>query len=85
MKETGTTHWAPPNTGATNEIGFTALPGGYRYYSGTLYMTDYAVFWTSNESLSAGAWYVQLQFNYVYVTRRAYTKDNGFSIRCIKN
>jgi uncharacterized protein (TIGR02145 family) len=85
LKETGTTHWAWPNTGATNESGFTALPGGYRYYSGTLYLTDYAVFWSSSESLSAGAWYRQLYFNYAYVTRRAYTKSNGFSVRCLKN
>ena len=27
LKETGTAHWASPNTGATNEYGFTALPG----------------------------------------------------------
>ncbi|PWI46430.1 hypothetical protein CEE45_16860 [Candidatus Heimdallarchaeota archaeon B3_Heim] len=34
MKETGTTHWPSPNTGATNESGFSALPGGYRNYTG---------------------------------------------------
>ncbi len=30
MKETGATHWDTPNTGATNESGFTALPSGNR-------------------------------------------------------
>lgn len=30
LKETGTSHWASPNTGATNESGFTARPGGIR-------------------------------------------------------
>jgi len=30
LRETGTTHWLSPNEGATNETGFTAVPGGYR-------------------------------------------------------
>jgi hypothetical protein len=34
MKETGTLHWLTPNTDATNETGFSALPGG-RNYQGT--------------------------------------------------
>lgn len=28
LKETGTEHWIPPNSGSTNETGFSALPGG---------------------------------------------------------
>ena len=30
LKETGRNHWNLPNTGAVNETGFTALPGGFR-------------------------------------------------------
>ncbi len=30
MKEIGTAHWKAPNTAATNEVGFTALPAGKR-------------------------------------------------------
>ena len=34
LKETGTMHWLTPNSGATNESGFTALAGGRRSYNG---------------------------------------------------
>jgi uncharacterized protein (TIGR02145 family) len=30
LKESGTAHWQAPNSGATNDYGFTALPGGKR-------------------------------------------------------
>jgi uncharacterized protein (TIGR02145 family) len=85
MKEQGTAHWASPNTDATNESGFTALPGGYRYYSGTLFLTDYAIFWSSSQSSLTDAWFRQLYFNYRNVYKHTVTKTNGFSIRCIKD
>ena len=86
MKETGTTHWTTPNTGATNTSGFTALPGGYRtvngvyslmstngcYGTGTVYNGSYGIEYSlSNTSAT--------------ITRNTvWTKPNGFSIRCIK-
>ena len=46
MKEEGYKHWYEPNTGASNESGFTGLPGGYRYYSdGDFYDLGTAGYW----------------------------------------
>ncbi|MDD4032495.1 MAG: hypothetical protein PHS48_04525, partial [Bacteroidales bacterium] len=47
--EEWTTHWEDPNTGATNESGFTALPGGYRSNFGAFfYFFCYEGFWWSS-------------------------------------
>ena len=40
LKEIGTTHWTSPNTGATNENGFTALPGGDRLLNGVFTLLE---------------------------------------------
>jgi len=50
LKETGTTHWNSPNTDATNETGFSALPGGYRNYNGYFYYIGYNGYWLSSMS-----------------------------------
>ena len=54
MKESGTSHWNSPNTGATNESGFTALPGGYRDFDDGTFdsMGNFAFFWTSTDRVS---------------------------------
>ncbi len=60
MKEAGTIHWNSPNTGATNESGFTAFPAGYRNEMGTFHQVrKYAEFWPSNDS-SYYSWKTQL-------------------------
>ena len=85
MKETGTTHWSSPNTGATNTSGFTALPGGNRGSNGSFYgLTYYAYFWSSSESSSSNAWYRILYYNSETVGQ-GYTKSPGFSGRCLKD
>jgi uncharacterized protein (TIGR02145 family) len=85
-KETGTAHWRTPNTGATNESGFTALPGGFRYvaegYSGLGFN---AIFWTSTENNYSSAWYRYLYYNTSIAYHDAIGKSNGLSIRCVKD
>jgi uncharacterized protein (TIGR02145 family) len=88
MKETGTTHWNSPNTGATNESGFAALPGGSRSNDGTYgYLNNYASLWSSTEQSSTNAWDRTLSFNNTEVGRNYLYryKQNGFSVRCVKD
>lgn len=86
LKETGTTHWLSPNTGATNESGFSALPGGYSdYYGYFTYVGNYALFWLSTEFKSLSAWYRSLYYYYSDISRSYYSKKGGFSVRCIRD
>lgn len=88
LKETGTTHWLSPNTGAINESDFTALPGGYRYYSGIFnYVGKYGYWWSSteDESNNSWAWDRDMVFNYNVVFRDINYKNNGFSVRCLRD
>ena len=73
-------NWASGNTG-TNESGFTALPGGYRYSDGSSsYNPSYAFFWTSSQNYYRG---LNTGMNSIL---RNYTNPNyGFSVRCIKD
>ena len=86
MKETGTAHWLPPNTG-TDESGFTALPGGYRGSSYGVFgdLGNYACFWSSTVSSGTYAWYRSLSYDYSEVSHYDSKKHYGFSIRCVKN
>ncbi len=86
MKETGTVHWQSPNTGATNESGFTALPGGLRHTIGSCNdLTSYAYFWSSSESNSNYVWYRSLLYFEADVYRFYYDKIRGFSVRCVQD
>jgi uncharacterized protein (TIGR02145 family) len=85
LKETGTTHWTSPNTGATNETGFTALPGGGRFSNGTFdYIGNYGYWWSDTENATDLAWYRSLLFNFRTVGRNPHDKEVGFSVRCLK-
>jgi uncharacterized protein (TIGR02145 family) len=86
LKETGLSHWAPPNTGATNSSGFTALPGGYSYLSNLFGgLTYYPSFWSSSLYDATDAWSRYLFFNDESVGRQNDIYALGFSVRCLKD
>jgi uncharacterized protein (TIGR02145 family) len=86
MKEQGTVHWASPNVDATNESGFTALPGGFRtslgYFGGKGYGGN---FWSGTEYDGENAWYIELYYNHAAAIPYYDFKAIGFSIRCVRD
>ena len=88
LKEIGTTHWDKPNTGATNESGFTALPGGYRYPDSPNENLGYSGYWwSSTEQVNSYGdyWFrnIASRFNAVYRYDRG--GKSAYSVRCIKD
>lgn len=83
--EAGTGLWYDPNTGATNETGFTALPGGGRDGSGAFYYVGFTGFWWSaTESTANGAWGRNMTYSLSDVNR-GLGKELGFSVRCLRD
>ena len=85
LKEVGLTHWQSPNTGATNESGFTGLPGGTRQgVSGTFSNIKHSgVWWTSTENYSGVSWVRILASTLESIQRANHSNYVGLSIRCI--
>jgi uncharacterized protein (TIGR02145 family) len=84
LKATGVSHWTSPNTGATNETGFNALPAGARtndFYN----LGNYANFWTTTLYDANLALWRGLRYDGSTIRRVGYSKLAGLSIRCIKD
>ena len=86
MKDVGTILWDSPNTGATNESGFSALPGGYRNTSGDcVTIEETADFWSATLDASNFAWFRYLRDNNSDLERSTYNRPAGLSVRCVKD
>jgi uncharacterized protein (TIGR02145 family) len=88
LKEIGNTHWESENAGATNETGFTALPGGHRTNNGGfLQIGRYAFWWSTTEHplLNTTSHYHYVDLASSYKTRSNQIKWWGLSLRCIKD
>jgi uncharacterized protein (TIGR02145 family) len=100
LKETNLTHWETPNDGATNQSGFTALPGGLRstLYGTTAHFTqlNYTGYWWSSTGQDEG-WFNSILAVYdalvIYIEtyNAGVVKDwegqtsRGHSVRCVKD
>ena len=85
MKEAGTTYWKNTNIRATNESGFTALPGGGRSYNGSFnYLGSYGGWWSSSEYDANTSHHYDLGNNNNYITRNLDDKVDDFSVRCVR-
>jgi uncharacterized protein (TIGR02145 family) len=88
MKAVGTTYWDNPNSGATNESGFSALPGGYRNVDGNFgFLRLHSYFWCGPppEATATNGWFRLLDNESDNVGRSNVSKQFGFSIRCLKD
>lgn len=85
LKETGTLHWQTPNTGANNQTGFTALPGGYRTLIGAYAgLTLSCWFWSTSDDAPLG-WGQSMHHDDGILLKGGYNKPAGVSVRCIKD
>jgi uncharacterized protein (TIGR02145 family) len=81
LREVGTTHWPGPNIRATNESGFTALPGGGRFEQIDDNPGTDGIWWgTPFPSVFI------MSLSKCFVTQLTNsTKKIGFSVRCVKD
>jgi uncharacterized protein (TIGR02145 family) len=86
LKETGFTHWLNPNLEATNETGFTALPGGSRTEAG-YYMNagTFAYWWATSELIGHGGFFMSTNYEFGNFMGGFFDKRHGYSVRCIKD
>ncbi|MDZ7723863.1 MAG: fibrobacter succinogenes major paralogous domain-containing protein [candidate division KSB1 bacterium] len=85
--EDGTGLWFPPNTGATNESGFSAIPAGYRDQNGYFFYLGFstAFFWTKTEAETGSPLCRILEYNRADIMRTRYSKVHGLSVRCVSD
>jgi uncharacterized protein (TIGR02145 family) len=87
LKEIGTTNWNIGNNGATNETGFTALPGGYLNGDGEFDLLGlYGFWWSAAKNYTNYAWPRYMTYYNSNVLRYHHTTEElGFSIRCVRD
>ena len=74
------------NGNGDNSCGFNALPGSGCNYDGSFDgITEAGYFWSSSEDDTSNSWNRNLLSSNTKVKRNSNDKNNGFSVRCIKD
>ncbi|MBQ3751093.1 MAG: hypothetical protein II865_07320 [Bacteroidales bacterium] len=70
---------------ANNATGLGSLPAG-RYYNGSFYGSGiYAALWSATENNSGNPYTQTLYYYYAIVNNDGSDKDNGYSVRCLRD
>ena len=87
LKSTCMELWNAPNTGATNESGFLALPGGFRNNGDGVFGNagNYGVWWSATQDIGDYVWGRDLFYGLAEVNRHNASKSVGFSVRCLRD
>ena len=93
MKSTGTAFWTAPNSNATNQSGFSALPGGSRDWSdGFKFIKNNA--WFLSATITRKSSSSAFSFNRYYWETSVFSINSGLvysneefgaSVRCLRN
>jgi uncharacterized protein (TIGR02145 family) len=83
--KTGWNTYEGKSGNGTDEFGFSALPGGYRYYGGGSfnYVGIDGFWWSATEYGSGDAYYRDMYYNYDGVFEGSDLKSSGYSVRCV--
>jgi uncharacterized protein (TIGR02145 family) len=88
MKSTGTQYWCSYNQYyATNESGFSGLPGGQRYTNGSCGAVGSSGYWWSSTMVNTSeAWSLSLVCSFSSDANEVFLlKEQGNSVRCLKD
>lgn len=78
--------WNAPNTGASNESGFTALPGGIRNVNGTfLTLNNQGIWWSSTSFNASQSWQRTMHHDLESINLNPSPVGAGISVRCVKD
>lgn len=86
LREVGNAHWTGANEAATNESGFTALPGGWRdIYGAYSFKGIRTYWWTTSFSFDGLYWSWGLNETDTQVISLMYRPVIGMSVRCVRD